>query len=713
MINCLKRFSLRCFYLKAFVIIILVLPKIDLYPNIKNQGYLLGFYSGYISAGGILEQKIQPGFGLGLTGLYFSSWRYLFYESNFHYNSFESIKSPGSALTQLSLALGPGLYLSLSRWFEPFIVLQGGMNSLFINLKQTNIKTNTLKLLGVGKVGFMSSPFRYISFRLEGSYGVNELSGDIHSYYQASFSVMMRTEIFSNRNLVPKKESLVQIEKIELRPIFGSRYSVYEDEGIGFVKLVNKSNQTLTDIKVNTSIDEIKSGPTPSIVIDKMEPQEELEVNLPLLINQDVLRINESRKLALNIQPFYKEKRGVYSYIENTSILVHSKNTITWDNTAYIGSFITPKDSEVTRYARKVLSYFKKKYKRGIPIKLQQAMILFNSLGTLGISYVTDPNTGFSKVGKDTLDYVMYFQEAMKNNAGDCDDLTVLYASLLESVGINTAIVTSPGHIFLMFNTEEPANNYQNISHDKSKFHLMNGTVWIPVEITKVGNSFLDAWQEGINNLAKMDFAILETKIAWIKYPPSDVGKTENVKIPNHDVLSKLCIDEIKELKKKNYDEQLVNLLNKYKEYKSYKKTRKRKKKDEYLQTLNSIGITYAKYGEYNKAVKYFNLAIKTSKKFIPAYSNLGNVYLLQKKYKAAINKYKYALKIAPTNHKYRLNLSRAYYEDGQIENAKKEYVKSVKDYPGYKIKYAYLSRLLAARASELEERLNSNLWQD
>jgi transglutaminase-like putative cysteine protease len=33
--------------------------------------------------------------------------------------------------------------------------------------------------------------------------------------------------------------------------------------------------------------------------------------------------------------------------------------------------------------------------------------------------------------------------------AGDCDDLSILYCSLLEAIGIRTAFVTIPGHIFM------------------------------------------------------------------------------------------------------------------------------------------------------------------------------------------------------------------------------------------------------------------------
>jgi hypothetical protein len=36
---------------------------------------------------------------------------------------------------------------------------------------------------------------------------------------------------------------------------------------------------------------------------------------------------------------------------------------------------------------------------------------------------------------------------------GDCDDLSILYCSLLEVLGLDTAFITVPGHIYAAFDT--------------------------------------------------------------------------------------------------------------------------------------------------------------------------------------------------------------------------------------------------------------------
>jgi hypothetical protein len=74
---------------------------------------------------------------------------------------------------------------------------------------------------------------------------------------------------------------------------------------------------------------------------------------------------------------------------------------------------------------------------------------------------------------------------------GDCDDLSILFCSLLEALGIESAFVTVPGHIYIAFNTG--VNKGQQvkgaIEHE--------GRLWLPVEITLPRGGFLNAVETG------------------------------------------------------------------------------------------------------------------------------------------------------------------------------------------------------------------------
>lgn len=114
------------------------------------------------------------------------------------------------------------------------------------------------------------------------------------------------------------------------------------------------------------------------------------------------------------------------------------------------------------------------------------------------LMYVADPNV--------TGDRVQFPNETVSSRGGDCDDLSVLLSSLLESIGIETAFVDyaerSPmRHVNLLVNTGlSPTEIFSITSNDRKYFIRKNllgeDEVWLPIETT-IFTSFEDAWEKG------------------------------------------------------------------------------------------------------------------------------------------------------------------------------------------------------------------------
>jgi hypothetical protein len=81
---------------------------------------------------------------------------------------------------------------------------------------------------------------------------------------------------------------------------------------------------------------------------------------------------------------------------------------------------------------------------------LEKAKLIFDALGQYGMYYVSDPNDPLGT----GIDYIQTPSETLSLKGGDCDDLAVLYASALESVGVGTALVHVPGHVFVAFEVD-------------------------------------------------------------------------------------------------------------------------------------------------------------------------------------------------------------------------------------------------------------------
>jgi hypothetical protein len=112
--------------------------------------------------------------------------------------------------------------------------------------------------------------------------------------------------------------------------------------------------------------------------------------------------------------------------------------------------------------------------------------------------YTSDPRA--------TTEYVQFPNETIELRGGDCDDLSVCYSSLLESIGIETALVDYKNtedirHVNILFNTNLAPGDANLITDNDTKYFLRkdeNGKdeIWIPVETTSLTN-FNTAWEIG------------------------------------------------------------------------------------------------------------------------------------------------------------------------------------------------------------------------
>jgi len=149
-----------------------------------------------------------------------------------------------------------------------------------------------------------------------------------------------------------------------------------------------------------------------------------------------------------------------------------------------------------------------------------KAKIIFNSF-VENLTYTSDPRA--------TSEYVQYPKQTLELKGGDCDDLSVCYSSLLESIGIETALVdyqskNKLSHVNLMFNTKLSPQQANLITENDTKYFIRkneNGVdeIWIPVETTSLSD-FDTAWSiasdkfqdEAINNfgLIKGEIEIID-----------------------------------------------------------------------------------------------------------------------------------------------------------------------------------------------------------
>ena len=98
----------------------------------------------------------------------------------------------------------------------------------------------------------------------------------------------------------------------------------------------------------------------------------------------------------------------------------------------------------------------------------------------------------------EVVDTLKFPRQTLTFRAGDCADLSVLYASCLEAAGVETAFITIPGHIFMAIDLGiTPGRGPAPASMDENDLIVQGGKVWLPIETTMRDSGFLEVWKKG------------------------------------------------------------------------------------------------------------------------------------------------------------------------------------------------------------------------
>jgi len=450
---------------------------------------------------------------------------------------------------------------------------------------------------------------------------------------------------------------LLQIETMYLENILPSRYRYYTQEPLARVRIKNTSNKTLERIKVSLFIPNYMDLPE-EYEIPQIIAKSTLEIPLKATFNPKIFDIDEDTPGQVQIRI---TGEGIEeSCIRPITIL--SRNTIDWRNSENITSFVTPNDSVITDFTKLCLPSFRDKELNILDNRLQDAIAIYAALGS--ITYVPDPNMPYKKVveKKVVVDKVQYPRETLKYKKGDCDDLSVLYASCLEAVGIRTAFVLVPGHIFIIFNTGITYRNREVIGYDETSYIVRNGYIWLPIETTKQ-DSFVDAMKEGMAEYKRhlSNLEIIDVYKAWQRFAPVALPPVDFPWKGDKELAEERLKEEITEFKgfKKEGLDSLIKTLSKKIEESPYN-----------LGLRNRLGIIYGKEGRLDLAENEFKKGLLRNKLHPSILNNLGNVCLLKGSLTEAVSFFKEANRSDPDDGGIYFNLGLTFFLKEDMKSA-------------------------------------------
>jgi len=506
----------------------------------------------------------------------------------------------------------------------------------------------------------------------------------------------------------PKAEvKSIKFDNVKINPLFASMQSYYVNNPIGIVSIINSEKFPINDVSITFMQSGYMDNPTVSAEIPELAGGDSSEIDLFATFNDQVFLTEGVKPLTGEVTVKYSARGREAVQTIPVSYDLHDKEAMVWDDDNKVGAFITPKDSALRNYTSYLRQTTRDLVNPGLSETLQIAMQVFYGLTELGMLYQRDPTSPFEAAQGDTqiVDAVSLPRNTLKRATGDCDDLTVLFCSLLETAGIETAFITTPGHIYAAFNTKIPAKNYREIHPSKEMSLNIDGELWVPVEITMIGQTeFLKAWRIGIEEFARYENnpdrrAIFKTNDAQLVYRP--VGLLETDLGLQYGDKTKISSDFYSEI-----DNLVSQIIDDYS-----KDANEKGNKGSY----NKLGLICAKFGNFDKAESAFNTALSLDRNYLPPKINLGNVFYMKEEYQSALRilhsaESDYVNRNRTSSASYAkvlLNISRSYYELENYDKAALFSEKMAAVDPELGVRYSYLSSSEGTRSADVSASLD------
>jgi hypothetical protein len=284
-------------------------------------------------------------------------------------------------------------------------------------------------------------------------------------------------------------------------PFFPALLNTYASAPSCKVVVENSTGTKVDSYAIRVEIKGFLDFPVEVTVKGPFAAGAETEVALSVPINKSALELQEDIEVQALVEVTARAGSAATRGSKVVSATIRNRSAISWKDSAALASFVTPNDEPVAAFAREALvmaGYSGGGREPLLSPAFSRAQILVDALGALGFSYVEDPRTPITKVlGSETVDTVRFARFTLFTRAGDCDDTTALLASLFESAGLSTAILTTPGHVLLAFDSGEPAAAAWLYGTPTAGTIAKDGTLWIPVETTVLGEGFRGAWEKG------------------------------------------------------------------------------------------------------------------------------------------------------------------------------------------------------------------------
>ena len=552
---------------------------------------------------------------------------------------YETPEGSSSALTFLYGGLGLGVSHNLfSRLYAGLGAGAGFYNLSFMNGNEKTT-TNDLYWRAYGEFGFRFNPSLTLS--LNGGYNMFLSTSGFGSLFSGGAKTLMGGPVAGvslKFNFSTKKSSKNACyatirQDTEVLPLF---MQLYKNDPVATVILTNGESAEIKNVTVSFTAGKYTSSALKTEPVPLLKKMKSVSVDLPVDFSSDLLTFAENGMISGNLVIEYELLGQKKTSIQSVVISVSNRNSYMWGDTESLAAYISPDTPEVLEYAKYIAGIARNHLYSGMNRNVQFAGTIFDALVASGIVYSGDQTTPYSSyhLGNEP-DYIQYPLQTMDFGAGDLDELGILYASCLESVGIGTAFIPMEDDFLVLVDTTLSPTSAANHFADPDSLVITDETIYFALSMAEFGNGFTKSRKKGTQLIKAIlqdedgEYEFIETHYAWINYPPAIFTGYGNVlERPNQTaveaIFSSITDDYI--------SSDLSDVI----------------KRAKASGDTNKLGLAYVRAGQYANAKNEF--AKEAAKGSVSAMNNLGNIYMLENDYTAAEKQYKAILAIDPQN---------------------------------------------------------------
>ena len=464
---------------------------------------------------------------------------------------------------------------------------------------------------------------------------------------------------------------VVTIKDATIRPspVFRSLYPHYQENDFFDVVLSNSAPQPI-EATVALFLPRVMSVPHTETIVLPPQSSEKYTFSVtfdPDLFNEPDAYYDHFITPVISVS-YSRDRRDQRVEKQLERVYVAGKGKLSWNIEGMAAAFVTPSDLVVAGLARGLVQ----RYDDVLALKFNhsnigKAAILFDALGMYRLSYQADQKTPFASISDDKtiFDTVQYPSELLAKpegvdvKIGDCDDLTVLYASLLENLSIDTAFLEAndpgAGHIYLMFDSGIRPDRAEDHFTSASEYVEWQGRIWIPVETTMYGFTFGDAWRQGVNEYKRLKPRDLIDEVyvqQWLQTYKAPVLPALDIELPAAAKVDSLLTRDLDFFDRRTDEIALGSVTS--------------------LDTPDGAydaGVAYLRANHLEKASAMLERALQMRADHADALNALGVIATHRGDYDAALDAYRRSL-AADDNTGVRMNIALTYYLNGERERA-------------------------------------------